>query len=209
MLSRRNLVLGVGALALAAPNTTPSQAEAMCTPWNADGVRQCTVGLAVPLETARQEGTEWCWAACVSAVFQFHGRTVAQARIVERLFGAAVNAGASGHQVADTIRGRWQEDNGRAFDAGAEVLWDTQNSFGRPDSAAQAANELAAGNPLIVGALGHATVLTAMSYYVDISGRYQVAALTIRDPWPGRPNRRSLSPEEALATNFLTKVEVF
>src|SRR4051812_39794290 len=67
---------------------------------------------------------------------------------------------------------------------------------------------LQAGNPLIVGALGHATVLTALSYFRDVMGRGSIAGITVRDPWPYRPNLRALSAQEALLTQFIAKIRV-
>ena len=55
--------------------------------------------------------------------------------------------------------------------------------------------------------MGHATLLTAMTY----SGNgflVQLDQLIVRDPWPGNPNRRILTAQEAMNTNFLAKVAV-
>jgi hypothetical protein len=82
------------------------------------------------------------------------------------------------------------------------VLWDAQFGFGRPDAIAIAAQELARNNPLILGAMGHATVMTAMTY--SGNGQFiQINEVIIRDPWPGNPNRRgSLGPGGASNTIF-------
>lgn len=202
MVSRRQLVFGAGAL-LAAPQEVA--AGIVCRDF--PGFRQCSVGVQVGLETARQRCPEWCWAACVEAIFGFHGYRVPQERIVEKAFGGDICRAAIGPQIAQAIEGSWRDERGRSFDATVEVLWDAQFRFGRPDAIIQAARELEADNPLILGALGHATVLTAMTY----SGNgfaVQLNELIVRDPWPGNPNRRTLTLPEALATQFLAKVAV-
>ena len=84
-------------------------------------------------------------------------------------------------------------------------MWDTHFFVARPDAAIEAARELADDNPLIVGATGHAMVLTAMTYARDVAGNGQPLSLTVRDPWPGR-GRRQLSPQEWAGTSFLAKV---
>jgi len=70
------------------------------------------------------------------------------------------------------------------------------------------ATELANGYPLINGALGHATVLTEMTYLRDRFGRGMPVEFTVRDPWPENPNRRSLNAQEVAGTNFLALVRV-
>src|SRR4029453_7643625 len=105
------------------------------------------------------------------------------------------------------IEGNWIDKLGDPFQARAQVLWDAQFGFGRPDAIAIAAQELARNNPLILGAMGHATVMTAMTY--SGNGQFiQINEVIIRDPWAGNPNRRALSAQEALATQFLAAVRV-
>jgi hypothetical protein len=202
---RRDLLMTALGAAASAPL---AKAEIACTPWNAQGFRRCEVGVNVRVGTARQRCQNWCWAACVEAVFALNGYRVAQEHIVDKLYGGPVCAPSSGAGIAAAINGVWRSPGGDSFTAVAEVLWDLQYAFGRPDRVEQAANELAQGYPLIVGALGHATVMTGMSYTLAANGAYRIDGIMVRDPWPGHPNRRLLTPQEAMATNFLTKVYV-
>lgn len=202
---RRDLVMGALGTMVSAPL---AKADIVCTPWNAQGFRQCEVGVNVRVGTARQRCQNWCWAACVEAVFALNGYRVAQEDIVEKLYGGLVCAPSSGAGITAAINGVWRNREGDSFTAVAEVLWDVQYAFGRRDRVEQAANELAQGYPLIVGALGHATVMTGMAYTLAANGTYRVDGIMVRDPWPGHPNRRLLTPQEAMATNFLTKVYV-
>jgi hypothetical protein len=202
MISRRHLIAAAGVvLGL----STPARAALVCQDF--PGFRRCSVGVAVGVGTARQECAEWCWAACVEAVFRFHGHPVAQPRIVEKVFNSGICRAAIGPQIVEAIDGTWTDDRDNDFDAECEVLWDAQFQFGRPDAVVQAARELEAGNPLILGAMGHATLLTAMTY----SGNgilVQLNELIVRDPWPGNPNRRALTLVEAMNTQFLAKVAI-
>jgi hypothetical protein len=70
--------------------------------------------------------------------------------------------------------------------------------------------ELQQGDPLIVGALGHATVLTAIKYSRYRSNRRIsfLSEITVRDPWPNSPNRRNLTANEIVASFFVAKVTV-
>jgi hypothetical protein len=165
------------------------------------------VGVQIQLNTARQEKPHWCWAACIEAIFDFHGYQVSQEAVVEKVFGGDVDRPAGGREICASVNGRWNARGQKTFDARAEVLWDAQIGFGRPDAVVQAARELESNNPLIVGALGHATVLTAMTYSATSFGA-RLEEIVIRDPWPLNPNRRTFTQEEAMQTQFLAQIHV-
>ena len=99
-----------------------------------------------------------------STASEFHGYPVDQSRIVSATYGQTVNLPAHGRQIAAATNRPWQDDRGRTFASHCEVLCDSGGYVARPDAAGQAAQELAQGDPLIIGAAGHAMVLTAMSY---------------------------------------------
>jgi hypothetical protein len=205
MISRRDLIVAAGA-ALALPR----RAESKLACQDLGAFRRCSVGVIVSVPTALQECPNWCWAACVEAIFTFHNHKVNQRRIVRKVFGSEACLPAHGPQIVNAVDGEWTDDrSGRdPFDARAEVLWDAEYGFRRPDAILEAARELEADNPLIIGALGHATVLTSMTYTGNQFG-VQINEMVVRDPMPGRPNRRVLTPQEALSTQFLAKVEVY
>jgi hypothetical protein len=200
MISRRHFIAAAGGvLGL----STPARAGLVCQDF--PGFRRCSVGITVSVDTARQECDEWCWAACIEAVFALHGHRVGQRRIVGKLFNSDICLPAIGPQIVYAINGEWFDDNNDNFYANCEVLWDTQFQFGRQDAVVQAAQELEAGNPLILGAMGHATLLTAMTYSGN-GNLIELNELIIRDPFPGNPNRRVLTLIEAMSTQFLAKV---
>jgi hypothetical protein len=205
-INRRSLLIG-GAVAFAF--TRPASAALRCTPFSNQGVQLCEAGLDqnVGAVQAQQEHSQWCWAACISALFHYYGYDVPQARIVTATFGQLVNAPAVGPQIAAATNRNWVDDRGRQFAARCEVLWDPGLHVAQPDAAAQSALELAQGHPLIIGAGGHAMVLTAMSFARDAQGNGQPTMAIVRDPWPGR-GRRQLAPQEWMATQFLAKVHV-
>ena len=66
--------------------------------------------------------------------------------------------------------------------------------------------ELDKGYPLIIGALGHATVLTAANYIKWRDGFMRLTELTVRDPWPDNPNRRTLTANEVQGAFFVARV---
>ena len=71
-----------------------------------------------------------------------------------------------------------------------------------------AAQDLAQDMPLIIGTMGHAMVLTSVTYIRDQFGRGSVLAAVVRDPGR-RQGRRVLSPQEWYSTSFLVRIRVF
>lgn len=210
MLSRRQLLLGAPALALA--GSLPggaAQAEGECSGFDASGIRYCTVGLRIgAIETVRQQCPYWCWAACIQAVFALHGHAVPQEEIVQRLFGDLTCAPADAWSILAAIEGDWVDGQGRAFTAWGEQLPDLTTRLFMGAGAQDILAELYADNPLINGAVGHATVLTAATYAEDRWGQQQILEMIVRDPWPTSPNRRPLYPQEVMGASFLAKVVV-
>jgi len=180
-----------------------------CGPFDAAGIQTCEAGIdsRVHAVQALQLGSQWCWAACISAIFAFHGMRVSQERIVDATYGRVVNLPAHGPQIAAVTSRTWQTDDNSTFEAACEVLWDTQYHVTRPDASVEAARELAGDQPLIIGTGGHAMVLTAMTYRRNAYGQGVPVIAVVRDPWPGR-GRRPLSAEEWYGTSFLAKVHV-
>lgn len=208
---RRSFIRGGAALAVAAATwpARPAHAVIRCTAFDARGLQLCEAGIDRNLGavTAKQEHSQWCWAACISAIFAYHGYPVDQDRIVAATYGRVVNLPAHGRAIARATNRTWRADDGRTFTSRCEVLWDTGAFVARPDAAGVAAQELASDFPLIIGAIGHAMVLTAMSYIRDAQGRGQPTAAIVRDPWPGR-GRRPLAEAEWLQTRFLARMRV-
>lgn len=207
MFDRRGFMLG-GLSTLAA---TPAQAAGYCSPYDGYGVRNCEVGLQIgSVTTAQQRCQNWCWAACIEAIFSWYRVPVAQEVIVEKIYGSAqVCEPAVGPQIANAISGSWVSAYGQPFRAQANVLADLSMGYARPDALLRVHQYLASDRPLINGAVGHATVLTAMSYAEDSYGRTQLNSITVRDPWPGSPNRRYLTPQEVQGTFFICGVDIY
>jgi len=187
------LFVGVGA----------AHAEYTCQP-QADGTQRCAVGLrsevigATTAAVGGQRQSQWCWAASISTVLRYHGFEVSQRRIVAETFGQVVNMPGSAQHIVGALNRVWTDDHGRRFMVQADA------SSASPLTAAQ---DLAANEPLIIGTLGHAMVLTALDYTADGWGNFYVTDAVVRDPWPGR-GRRSLAPQEWYGTQLLVRIRV-
>lgn len=205
-LSRRHILTALAAT-LALPRI--ARADIACRS-GAPGEEICQAGLpfSPDMRTAGQECQFWCWAACIEAIFALNGHTVRQAEIVSRLYGQPACVAADGPTIANAIAGAWIGAEGRSFRADPQILIDAQYGVWREDAHIVAARELEAGRPLVLGALSHAVLLTAMTFARAPGGATQVIELVIRDPWPTNPNRQVLSWRQAQQISFLTTVRV-
>jgi len=198
------LVVLIAALAMA---LVAGRASALvrCGPWDqtAPGVQVCEVGIGSAIldvtASDRQQASEWCWAASISAVFHYYGHPVSQARIVREAFGRIVNMPGSTQEILDALNRDWTDDNGKGF----RVSGDTRSA-----SIVTAAQDLANNMPLIIGSRGHAMVLTDLVYVRDRSGRGEPRSATVRDPWPYNAQKRQLTPQEWYGVRFLARIRV-
>jgi hypothetical protein len=201
-MKRREMLTTLGALALA---PSPGVARLVCGPAVPPAVRQCHVGIdsAVAHVAAAAVGgqhlSQWCWAACIEMVFRHYGLHVPQEQIVTETWGGIVNLPAYPNTILANLNRPWIDRAGRRFRVSADSL------SANPITAAQ---DLAQDMPLIVGTMGHAMVLTALSYVLDRAGNGSVTAAIVRDPWPGK-GRRTLSPQEWYGMSFLARIRVY
>lgn len=148
---------------------------------------------------AYQQASEWCWAACIQMVFSYWGHPVSQQEIVRQTWGAIINMPAQPIQIVKDLNRQWTDARGDEFSSVGDVF---------SANGVTAAQDLARDMPLIVGSMGHAMVLTAVSYDRAPNGQGQVTGAIVRDPWPGNGGRRPLSPGEAAATMLLARIRV-
>lgn len=214
--SRRNFLGGASSLIGGAFSASMfpglARADLECSqpfPFNGGLVRECVAGFRIPRFTARQECDQWCWAACIEAAFNLYDYRVDQRRIVEKLYGpAAPCLPAIGPGIANAVSGEWESDDGDYFYADLRVHTDVTFGIADPFALGNASRYLADGVPVIVGALGHATLLTAMKWAEDNFGQQRLLEMIVRDPWPGNRNRRLLSPQEFYGTSYIAAVFV-
>ncbi len=193
MLNRRLALKSFGLAAAALATPAWAQDECRPSPWGP----VCRAG--VDFTEFHQEAfdtqhrSQWCWAACISMVFAFHGHRVRQQRIVREAYGAPVNMPAPGFVIARQLQRRWTDDDGEVFSVRVNGLYDAQ--FGiHATSNARIVDALRHERPLIIGARGHAVVLTMAEYQPGPMGPV-VRAAGVFDPWPGR-GARGLMPDE-------------
>jgi hypothetical protein len=200
-MNRRSLL--AGALGAGSSTVFGSSAQALrqCQ-LIGPGLQQCQVGIASPLielVAERQYTTEWCWAASLSTLFAFYGHPVSQARIVGETWGAIANLPGEPSQILSDLNRSWTDDSGRTFMVQGDVF---------SANIVTAAQDLDSNHPLLIGALGHCMVLTALTYVLNSYGQFQIQGATVRDPWPYSPGERLLTPNEWFGVRFLARVRV-
>jgi hypothetical protein len=185
----------------------PASAQLQCGKWfpsSAGPLVPCTAYinsnvLDQTIHDHFQWQSEWCWAASISMIFQYYGHPLAQPEIVQQAYHSIENVPGTPDAIMRSLNRLWIDDNFRPFSVTARStvvpLW-------------RAAQDLAADHPLIIGTLGHAMVLTAVSYYTDPQGNGTTVGAIVRDPWPTNGIRRQLSPAELSNTVMLIEVQV-
>lgn len=159
---------------------------------------------AAPYTSGRQRQSNWCWAACIQMVLNFHGVVVSQEQIVERIFGNQINRPADPATIMYALSG-W----------GIDVYGNPVTIHASPYNLTgpNVVTYLAYKWPLIVGLagdeIGHAYVLTAVYYSVDQYNYPYFHSVVLRDPWPENPSRIELSWDEFIShLMFATSVYV-
>ncbi|MDD4878323.1 MAG: papain-like cysteine protease family protein [Candidatus Nanoarchaeia archaeon] len=197
-------ICGLGA-AISAAGLPPKEANAelycypdMFNPY----VEHCTAAIDTSIiyseaESVTQNASQWCWAASIEMVFAYYGHDVSQDRIVQNTWGGLVDYPGSPWQIMQNLNKEWTDNNGDTFQAQGDSY---------SASVYAAAHDLASDHPLIIGAFGHATVLTSMSYARDVmTGAWVMESATVLDPWPGR-GERFVSAYEWTSINFAARV---
>ena len=143
-----------------------------------------------------QVQSNWCWAACVQMVLNYHGLYVTQMDVVTKIYGSPyANQAANEQQILTALSG-WAPNNSGGYSA--------IHAYGGYTSIQEIVNGLSGKWPLIVGmsnpdgGIGHAYVLTAIyfSYQYDYQGNvtgYIPDRVVLRDPWPTSPSRQEFS----------------
>ena len=201
-MNRRESILALTASFLVPARTL---AELSCTlpnPYNGSQICQAGINSELAYVAASSVGgqhqSEWCWAASISMVFAYYDMDVPQEEIVRQAWGTIVNQPGQPLQILQSLNRNWVDANGQTFKAVGNVI------SANPVTAAQ---DLSNNMPLIIGTLGHAMVLTALTYIRFPNGSGQVTQAIVRDPWPGQ-GVRVLTPQEWYSTSFLARIRV-
>jgi hypothetical protein len=142
---------------------------------------------AAPQSVGRQRQENWCWAATIQMVLNYHGLRVTQEQVVERVFGGDVNMPGDIRAYLTALSGWAFQLNGRPAQIFSRVReMDVQGMI----------DDLSWHWPLIVGLrnknanIGHAYVLTSIRFALDENNQPIPVSVVLRDPWPSNPSRQ-------------------
>lgn len=181
---------------------------------------QQIVDLGLPylgLSTPRQNCPQWCWAASIQTIFGAHGYSIAQEYIVDRVMrpvnGNLPCRGATDEEMLRAINLRYADPRGRAFDGRYHLAKDRSTNPYNHHWWDVVKVELSSRRPLLAAyktgpTTGHAVVITHVRIARSPGRQDQLIAMTVRDPWPGSPNRRSLTFEQLREIGFVAAVAV-
>lgn len=200
----RSALAGVGVLAVSRTLFGAKQCGtpvSTITPMGPQPIETCMAGISsITFKQAFQQQNEWCWAACISMVFEYYHHSVDQQRIVKETWGTVADMPGMPRDIFRDLNKRWTDDAGKVFQCQGDVFSVNVNA---------AIQDLIDNHPLIIGALGHATVLTAIISEVDAAtSQYEIQQVIVRDPWPGSGGRRPLAPMEWASINFAARIRV-
>jgi len=158
----------------------------------------CTVSMAPVPRAQRQIGSNWCWAASISMIFEAHGFKVSQERIVRETWGNnIVNMPGDIQQIWRNLSREWTDDDGKRFRSGVV-----------PDmivSVDAVVDDLASNNPVIIGTNNHAMVITSAAYGSFMFGK-NIEQIGVNDPAIGMS--RLLNQMEFMGMRFMGRVRI-
>ena len=153
----------------------------------------------------RQRQANWCWAAAIQMVLNYHGLYVTQEQVVLHIFGSLADRPAASPEILRALSGWAPDTRGRFSSIHATPV---------VNHTAEIVQDLSLRWPLIVGLhqepIGHAYVLTAVTYSVDPTTLWPIIhSVVLRDPWPYASSRVQLSwTEFSSRLIFVARVHV-
>jgi hypothetical protein len=148
-----------------------------------------------------QQCEEWCWAACISMIFDFYGHPMSQPNIVTATFGAPVCWPASSTTtIGQALTRQYTDDKGIPFFSQVTAAYDFFNRINTFDNA-MIVNQLSSNNPLLYCNTQHAMVVYSVDY-VPTLAEPDILAVHVVDPWPFNPRMHLLSGPEMIPADF-------
>lgn len=149
----------------------------------------------------QQQCEEWCWAACISMLFDFYGHPLTQAEIVQATYGNVIclPAGSSTTIGRDLSR-TYVDDRGVPFSSQVVAAYDFLNGINTFDNRL-IINELNTNNPMLYANTQHAMVMFAASYFAT-DAEPNIQSVQVVDPWPFSPRFHPLSPAEMVPAHL-------
>ena len=206
LMGLRKFILALGLSVSVVAGVWAERTEIAPGQWVAGVPSEMFVHFAAPESGGRQRMQNWCWAACIQMVLNWHGLYIDQEQIVKRVFGGAVDRPAKPDQLLQALRGKVPDSRGGY----SQIVADYANIT--PASVIQ---DLEQRWPLVVGLsgagqTGHAYVMTAAYFYMDqYTNQPVIYRVVLRDPYPTRQSRVEMNMNDfARRCTFATRIHV-
>jgi hypothetical protein len=139
---------------------------------------------SAPNQIGKQRQENWCWAACIQMILNYHGLIVTQEDVVYKVFGDVDDHRATDQEILSALDS-WAFN----LQGGMSKVY-YQAGVNSPN---EVVNLLAAKWPLLVGikeadSSKHTYVMTDVFYSVDRLNNTYPDKVVLRDPWPGTSN---------------------
>ncbi|WP_093236306.1 papain-like cysteine protease family protein [Sinorhizobium sp. NFACC03] len=153
-------------------------------PRSAAATEVCNASICdarIPSTQFRHQGqpvnSVWCWAATISMICDWHGRTISQQDIVQQCFGGIVNAPADPFTLISSVNRSYVDVNGDSFSVGSQI-WSVLHGLAQLNNFG-IIQQLSLDKPLVVCNLSHMMVLVGVSYP---RGTYAITEAWVADP---------------------------
>lgn len=138
-----------------------------------------------PVQPQGQQTLVWCWAASISAIFDYYGHPLEQYKIVQRVYGKVIPAPGAPRLMAQALNATWVDDNNVQFTVESPI---TDMAPGGPKQVnnADIVNAIANDIPVFYADQTHAMVLVQTDYRPTPYGPQIMAGVAV-DPAPRMP----------------------
>jgi hypothetical protein len=161
----------------------------------------------------QQQCEEWCWAACMSMLFDFYGHPLSQPEIVLATYGKVVCLPAgSTTTIGRDLSRNYIDDRGILFGSRVISAYDVFNGINTFTNQT-IVDALNSNNPLLYCNTHHAMILYSVSYVPTPTGP-NIQLVQVIDPWPFNPRSHALTASEMVRADlggemtFLAEVHV-
>lgn len=146
-----------------------------------------------------QQKSQWCWAACISMLFDYYDHPLDQRKIVASIYGIdpasrLPNLPKNGIDIARQLNRNWIDDNGFPFQVRLTAAYDAALGINQMNNQ-WIIQSLITDNPIIIGTRGHAMIVARIKY-IDTFYGPNIQSVEVFDPWPGTPFFHPLSLSE-------------
>lgn len=188
--SRRSFLGGAAAYVAAGPRTAEAYRDCQADNF---GRPYCHVGIQSQdfrFVRADQRMMFWCWAATLQMIFDWHGYSISQDRIVAQTFGAVVNLPADPFVLINSVNRQYIDNFGDPFSVDS-LVYSVDFGVAQIDNRDLVAS-LSAERPMVYCNNSHMMVLIGAGYW-DV-GFPQVFSAWVADPWPGAQFAPDMGP---------------